>query len=216
MKRLILAALGLTFLFSTPASAFDPDIPAIENPTVIERFPAGTLVTREKAEQALSEVGKARRTMNELVDYSMRRCQENFFVNSCLEDVRKAKLRQDRRFLAIETEARQFIRKDDTAREAKRQARRDAKAASAPKKIKPAQPRANANKAAANAQKAREQRQKRAEQVKERQQQAAERKALEKANREAYEKKLKEREERRLEREKRLQARLKKKAEQNK
>ncbi|MDO4936906.1 MAG: hypothetical protein Q4E62_03230 [Sutterellaceae bacterium] len=216
MKRLLTAALGLTVLFSTSAWGFDPDIKGIENMTVVDRFPAGSIVTREKAQQALSEVKSAKRQMNDLADYSTRRCQENFFVNRCVEEVRKAKLRQERRFTAIETEAKQYIRQDDTKREAQRQKERDAKAAKTPSKPKAAKPRVKSESQAESAKKTQAYGQKRAEQVKKRQDEAKKKQAQEAANRAAYEKKLKEREARRLEREKKLAERQKKKAEQQK
>lgn len=216
MKRFLTAALGLTLLFSSSAWGFDPDIKGIENETIVERFPAGSLVTREKAEQALNEVKSAKKYMKELVEYSTRRCQENFFVNRCIDDVRKAKLRQERRFLAIETEARQFIRQDDTKREAQRQKERDAKSAAAPKKVKATKPRVKNDSQQETAKKTQAQQQKRAQDVKKRQEQAQQKQAQESANRQAYEAKLKEREARRLEREKKLAERQKKKAQQQK
>lgn len=216
MKRLLAAALGLTVLISSSAWGFDPDIKGIENMTVVDRFPAGSIVTREKAQQALNEVKAAKRQMNDLTEFSTRRCQENFFVNRCIDDVRKAKLRQERRFLAIETEARQFIRQDDTKREAQRQKERDAKSAAAPAKIKAAKPRTKTVKQNETAKKTQAQAQKRAQEVKKRQEEARLKKAKESANRAAYEAKLKQREARRLEREKKLAERQKKKAQQQK
>lgn len=214
MKRFLTTALSLTVFFSSLAWGFDPDIKGIENETIVERFPAGSLVTREKAQQALSEVQSAKKYMKELVDYSTRRCQENFFVNRCIDDVRKAKLRQERRFLAIETEARQFIRQDDAKREVQRQKERDAKSAAAPKKIDPAKPHVRSDTQKQTAQKTQAQQQKRVQDINKRQQQAQQKQAQESANRLAYEAKLKEREARRLEREKKLAERQKKKAQQ--
>ena len=129
-------------LAATPAFAFDPDIKTIEDPTVVNRFPAGSIVTRAKAEQALREVKIARSRMNELVEYSTRRCGENFFVNACIEDVRKAKLRQQRRLLAIETEARKFVRDDDAkSRPSVTARRRSPQSASSPESRVPPMPR---------------------------------------------------------------------------
>ena len=77
---------------ATQVFAFDPDLAAIENQSLMQRFPKGSIVTRETADQALREVRAAKSKLKELVEYSKRRCNENIFVNSCVEDVRKAEL----------------------------------------------------------------------------------------------------------------------------
>ena len=126
---------------ATQAFAFDPDLAAIENQALMQRFPKGSITTREAADQALREVRAAKSKLKELSEYSKRRCNENIFVNSCVEDVRKAELRQSRRLQAIESEARRIVREDETRKEAARQKERDAKAAKPPKSIKKATPR---------------------------------------------------------------------------
>lgn len=198
-------------LAATPAFAFDPDIKTIEDSTVVNRFPAGSIVTRAKAEQALREVKIARSRMNELVEYSTRRCGENFFVNACIEDVRKAKLRQQRRLLAIETEARKFVRDDDARIEREKQAERDRKAAEPPKRVEPRKPR-SANAAQESAAKNRAARENRAAEVKKREAASQEKASQEAAKREAYEKKLKDAEIRRAEREAKVKARAEERA----
>ena len=62
-------------------------------------------------------------------------------MNSCVEDVRKAELRQSRRLQAIESEARRIVREDETRKEAARQKERAANAAQPPKSVKIATPR---------------------------------------------------------------------------
>lgn len=126
---------------ATQVFAFDPDLAAIENQSLMQRFPKGSIVTRETADQALREVRAAKSKLKELVEYSKRRCNENIFVNSCVEDVRKAELRQSRRLQAIESEARRIVREDETRKEAARQKERDAKAAQPPKQVKKVTPR---------------------------------------------------------------------------
>ncbi len=201
----------LTLTAAAHVWAFEPDIAAIEDMTVMERFPENSIATREKADEAVSQARAAKKRMNELVDYSTRRCQENFFVNRCIDNVRKAKLRQERRLLAVETEARGFIRQDETRKEQLRQRERDAKSAATPRKLKPAQPRVQ-NDAARQAQKNKEMRAQRQKETAERQAEAARRAAQADAKRAAYEKKVKEREARRLERELKLKERQEKKA----
>ena len=125
---------------TTQAFAFDPDLAAIENQALMQRFPKGSITTREAADQALREVRAAKSKLKELSEYSKRRCNENIFVNSCVEDVRKAELRQSRRLQAIESEARRIVREDETRKEAVRQKERDAKASQPPKSVKKATP----------------------------------------------------------------------------
>ena len=177
MKTFHTVVLALVGSFSISAFAFDPDIAAIEDQTVINRFPAGSIVTREKADRALDEVKRARSKMDELADYSTRRCSENFLVNHCIEQVRKAAMRQNRKFLAIETEARKFVRQDEARIEREKQAERDRKAAQPPNRIEPAKGRP-ANAAQESAAKNRQARKQRIIEVEERQ--AA---ALQKASR---------------------------------
>ena len=206
VKTFRTAVLALVGTFSISAFAFDPDIAAIEDQTVINRFPAGSIVTREKADRALEEVRRARGKMDELADYSTRRCSENFLVNNCIEKVRKAKMRQDRKFLAIETEARKFVRKDEARIEREKQAERDRKAAEPPNRIEPAKGRP-ANAAQESAAKNRQARKQRSLEVKERQAEALEKASLEDVKRAEYEEKLKQQEIRRQQREAKLKAR---------
>ncbi len=197
------------------AFAFDPDIAAIEDRTVIERFPAGTIRTREKADQALREVSVAKSRMKELVEYSKRRCNENFFVNRCMENVRQAELRQFRKFLEIEAEARRIVRADETRIEKDKQARRDVRSASAPEK-KQTGPHREASASAESAAKVRNARTQRTKEVKEREKLAQQKAALEEEKRLRQEQKVKERELRRAEREKKLKNRETKKARETK
>ena len=73
----------LVSLMSLSAAAFTPDLKALEDMTLVTRYPQGSLVSRESAEHALSEVKKAQSRLKEQADYAHRRCEENFFVNSC-------------------------------------------------------------------------------------------------------------------------------------
>lgn len=115
----------LVSLMSLSAAAFTPDLKALEDMTLVTRYPQGSLVSRESAEHALSEVKKAQSRLKEQADYAHRRCEENFFVNSCRDDVREARIRQERRLFQIEKEARGVIRSFNAKEEAARQAERD-------------------------------------------------------------------------------------------
>lgn len=208
------ALAGTMILFWSHASlAFDPDFNRLEDPTLIERFPSGSLVTREKADFALQEVSRAKKNLKELSDYSERRCQENFLVNNCIDSVRKAKFRQQKRLSAIETEARTYIRQDNTRLEAERQAKRDQKAATPPKKAAKREGK-NPNSARKSAQATRDHHEKRVQQVEHRKQRHAAQQGLEAQNQAKYQKKLQQREEKRLKREQKLKARQEKKRQQ--
>lgn len=205
--------LALSFLAATSSFAFDPDFAAIEDPTLINRFPLGTITTRETADQALKELRSAKSKLKELAEFSKRRCNENFFVNSCIDDVRKAELRQSRRLQAIEAEARRVVREDETRKEAARQQQRDAKAAQPPKQVKKTEPR----KPTTSQQKAQENKEtyaKRMRSLEQRNAQAQQKAAEEAENRAAYEQKKIELEKRRAERAKALEKRAQKKAKQ--
>ena len=191
MKTFHTVVLALVGSFSISAFAFDPDIAAIEDQTVINRFPAGSIVTSK---------------MDELADYSTRRCGENFLVNHCIEQVRKATMRQNRKFLAIETEARKFVRQDEARIEREKQAERDRKAAQPPNRIEPAKGRP-ANAAQESAAKNRQARKQRIIEVEERQAAALQKASQEEVKRAKHEEKLKQQEVRRKQREAKLKAR---------
>lgn len=214
MKAIKTILLGLTCFAVGHAFAFDPDIGAIDNPALAERFPKGTITTRATADQAIKEVGAGKRRLKELADYSRRRCNENIFVNSCIEDVRKAELRQTRRLQAIESEARRVVREDETRKQAARQKERDRKAAQPPKPVKKAEPRSatEAQKRAAETKAAHE---KRMKSLEERNREMAIKKAEEAKRRADYEAKQAAREKRRAERERRLARRAAKDARDN-
>ena len=60
-KRFLSAVLmGVLGLLSVSASAFTPDMKAIEDKTLSERYPEGTPMSREAADQLLSDVKSAR------------------------------------------------------------------------------------------------------------------------------------------------------------
>ena len=112
-KRFLRAAvLVLLGLLSVSASAFTPDMKAIEDKTLTERYPEGTLMSREAADQLLPDVKSARAKLRDEAEYADRRCQENFFTNSCREDVRQAKMRQEARLLTLESQAKKVVRED--------------------------------------------------------------------------------------------------------
>lgn len=156
---------------------------------------AGVARLAGKRRHALSEVKKAQSRLKEQADFAHRRCEENFFVNSCRDDVREARIRQERRLFQIEKEARGVIRSFNAKEEAARQAERDKKA-----KAKAAQRQRSDSKKAKTAQKPDAKLgtalSKRAQESKARQKAAEARKAKEAANRAKYELKQKKKAER--------------------
>ena len=129
-KRFLRAAvLGFLGLLSVSASAFTPDMKAIEDKTLTERYPEGTLMSREAADQLLADVKSARAKLKDEAEYADRRCQENFFTNSCREDVRQAKMRQEARLLTLESQAKKVVREDKARIEREKQKAREAKKA---------------------------------------------------------------------------------------
>lgn len=206
-----LSALALTFTSS--ALAFDPDLNAIEDQQLMQRFPAGSIVSRAAADQALSEVAAAKRRVRELADYSTRRCQENLFVNHCIDIVRQAKLRQERRLLAIEVEARQTIRDDESKREIARQLERNARSAAKPKPVATVKDERASTLTPQAAAKSQQARQKRQAEINERAKAAQAKADSAQQKRQEHAQKVRERAERRAEREKKLEERRRKNAE---
>lgn len=102
------------FCIAVPCLAFDPDFQAIEDLSLVEKYPTGSIITASQAQEALKDVDRASKKLDDLLKYSAQHCAENFFVNSCQEDVRKAGVRQKRRLAAIETEADKVLRRVKT------------------------------------------------------------------------------------------------------
>ncbi|HBC69710.1 MAG TPA: hypothetical protein DCZ56_05105 [Sutterella sp.] len=127
MKKLVMGLAAC--MLAVPALAFTPDYKAIEDDLIPNRYPEGSITTREGADRAIADVKQARVKLNELADYSTRRCYGNFFVNSCINDVRTAKMRQETRLRKVEAQAKAFIHEDKHRIEIGKQAERDRRAA---------------------------------------------------------------------------------------
>ncbi|MCF0253393.1 MAG: hypothetical protein HUK26_03555 [Duodenibacillus sp.] len=145
MKRIVLAA-ALAFVFALPAQAFDPDFARLEDPAIAERYPSGSIRGRKMADEALAAVRAETSRVNKLADAYAAKCVENFFVNRCVDDVRRARMRQLARVRSVESEARRVLRAEqaeaDLAKERERTARARARAENAknskPAAVKPA------------------------------------------------------------------------------
>lgn len=183
--------LGILAAMSAAAAAYTPDYAVLEDKTLMNRFPEGTTMSREAADQLLSDIRSARTKLKDEAEYADRRCAENFFTNSCREDVRQAKLRQESRLQALEVRAKTVVREDKARIEREKQKAREAKKAAGPEK-RPAKKAGTKTAPAATSQTV----QKRQADLEKRRARAEARKAKEAENLKAHEAKLAEREQR--------------------
>ncbi len=130
MKKLTSLLALISFAFC--AHAFSPDIAGIESAWVEDKYPAGSIKNLPQAEKALADIQKARDYSKRLAEYSDKRCSETILVNRCRDNVRRAKIRAERRFINVEVEAKKHVRKADIAREKARQDKRNIKHAKGP------------------------------------------------------------------------------------
>ena len=183
--------LGILAAMSAVAAAYTPDYAVLEDKTLMNRFPEGTTMSREAADQLLADIRSARTKLKDESEYADRRCAENFFTNSCREDVRQAKLRQESRLQALEVRAKTVVREDKARIEREKQKEREAKKAAGPQKRAAKQAGTKKKPEATNATV-----QKRQADLEKRRARAEARKAKEAENLKAHEAKLAEREQR--------------------
>ena len=183
--------LGILAAMSAVAAAYTPNYAVLEDKTLMNRFPEGTTMSREAADQLLVDIRSARTKLKDEAEYADRRCAENFFTNSCREDVRQAKLRQESRLQALEVRAKTVVREDKARIEREKQKEREAKKAAGPQKRAAKQAGTKKKPEAANATV-----QKRQADLEKRRARAEARKAKEAENLKAHEAKLAEREQR--------------------
>lgn len=206
MKRTLFAFLAV--LTASSSFAFSPDIAGIESVWVDERYPVSAKWNPSEAERVLDEVAAARKYSEELTAYSKSRCLENFFANSCADDVRKARMRAEKRFLRIETQAKAIVREQKNRENEQRQRERDEKYAKGPSGA-----RVTAESNGQPVTKVTEHAKKRKKQVEERKKMMAEKKAQESEHLAAYEKRLADQKVREAKREQALKKRQRKKEE---
>ena len=183
--------LGILAAMSAVAAAYTPNYAVLEDKTLMNRFPEGATMSREAADQLLTDIRSARTKLKDESEYADRRCAENFFTNSCREDVRQAKLRQESRLQALEVRAKTVVREDKARIEREKQKEREAKKAAGPQKRAAKQAGTKKKPEAANATV-----QKRQADLEKRRARAEARKAKEAENLKAHEAKLAEREQR--------------------
>lgn len=208
MKRLIF--LTTFFACVSGSMAFEPDMDAIRIPSLLERYPLGTIYTPQTAEEALDAVSRARSDSERYEKLSVGRCQENFLVNRCVDQIRRARLEAEKSFIAIEVEAKRVIREKNKADAAARQVERERKAAAGPRDVKSGSSHGTAGKGELTTQ---TERSKRIRQTEARKREAEERRLNEAQNQKAYDARLVEYEKRVKKREEALKKRALKKAE---
>lgn len=131
MKKLTLT---LAFLVSAGSClAFTPDLSEIESAWIAQKYPTGSIQTPDQARKALADCEKIRAYSQKLSDYSRNRCNETFFVNRCIDQVRQARQKSERHLLEIEVPAKKVLRVEQIREEKARQASRDARKAQGPK-----------------------------------------------------------------------------------
>ncbi len=130
MKKLSTLLVLVSFAFCS--HAFSPDIEGIESAWVEEKYPAGSIKNLSQAEKALADIQKARDYVKRLAEYSDQHCSGTFFVNRCRDNVRRAKIRAERRFIDVEVEAKKHVRQAQIQKEKARQDERNARHAKGP------------------------------------------------------------------------------------
>lgn len=77
------------------------------------RYPAGSITTREQADQAIAAAEKEERRVKEVYDERDRECYQKFLVNDCREKVRREREIARRDARRVEVEAKDLKRKLD-------------------------------------------------------------------------------------------------------
>ncbi len=99
----------------------------------------GALDTLEKAHEAKKAVDEQTRRIDKALAEETKQCYDKFFVNSCIEDARRASYERQREIRQINNEAERIIRADKTRQIQERRA-----AAAAEEKTPPMKPNPNA------------------------------------------------------------------------
>ncbi|MDD7442866.1 MAG: hypothetical protein PUG38_09670 [Sutterellaceae bacterium] len=93
----------------------------LEDRSVLERWPAGSIRTHEEAQAALDDIDARRRKLDEAAAAQHDACIDNFLVSACWEKVRRLQFDRGREFRQVELEAKDFIRAENTKKEKERQ-----------------------------------------------------------------------------------------------
>lgn len=136
--------LGLTLLASSVNTlARDSDANAIlhDKQFFTHWSASGALDTLEKAHEAKNAVNEQTRRIDKALAEETKQCYDKFFVNSCIEDARRASYERQREIRQINNEAERIIRADKTRQIQERRA-----AAAAEEKTPPMKPNPNAAK----------------------------------------------------------------------
>ncbi len=112
--------------------AFTPDLAEIESAWLAQKYPDGSIQSPDTARRALADCEKIRAYSEKLSDYSLKRCNETFFVNRCCNQVRQARLRSEHILLDIEIQAKKVLNAEKIKEEKARQTSREARKARGP------------------------------------------------------------------------------------
>lgn len=83
-----------------------------ESPTLLERYPSGSIQTVERAIQALEDVKYEREFAQSSFLETKDDCLQRFFVSSCLNKAKETKRQLKKQLRVVEVEANAFLRKD--------------------------------------------------------------------------------------------------------
>lgn len=115
------------------ADAMSRPLPAaLSDHSISERWPAGSVTSREKAEAAINDADAAREKLNAAAKAGHDICIGRILVSGCWEDVRKAQFTIGKEIRRVELEAKDFIRAENAAKEKARQAEAKLAAGEAP------------------------------------------------------------------------------------
>lgn len=95
---------ALLILFATSSYA--------DSTTLLERYPAGSIQTVERANQALEDVKNERALTQEYFLDTKDDCLQKFFVSACLNKAKETKRQAKKIIRTVEVEANAFLRKD--------------------------------------------------------------------------------------------------------
>ncbi|MDL2058414.1 hypothetical protein MUN46_000345 [Mesosutterella sp. AGMB02718] len=136
MKELDRAAAEARAVIASTTPAKDPAAPAkssvlkdkwdalfaklpagIDDRSILERWPEGSITSHDKAEAALKDVDRSRSAMEREADEAHDVCIGHFLVSNCWDRVRTARFNREKEFRRVELEAKNFIRAENTEKE---------------------------------------------------------------------------------------------------
>lgn len=117
-SRIAVASLGLMLAFPVAAQqeAASEKAPLQSGQSLVERYPAGSILTIEAADQATIDLGQERLRVEAKFAEEERACYGKFFTTSCLDAAKEKKRLAMNEIRAVEVEANAFKRRDRVAK----------------------------------------------------------------------------------------------------